>query len=461
MGTPPDTNATELAAARLVGLRGRGPAPDPPLAAAPVSARGAGSKHYHGGPQEQPAMEGLRLVAAVIVVVFHCQAVSADIRGGGPAGMWLVRTGYFSVDALFVLSGFAQFLPFAAAGPDRRQDWRGYAIRRALRIVPAYYVALVLTGLYIGHFSLGAGHSGHTVGVWELLIHATFLHHVFYGVGGQVGLGIDTAMWTLTAEAAFYIVLPFVARRFLRHPLVGLGVGLVVALAWRGFAFLVAGAHDPTEYVVSQAPAFAFHFALGMAAAVLAVRLRGMVAAGGELARRIRWVGVFGVVYGAGALFAWQRAADPAHHNFSQHYALFDRYIWNPVPTLAFALLIVALAVAPRWSYWPLANPIARWMGEATYGTYLLHILVMLELAREWKALGHHPLPLWQIGGLTVVESILLGRLSFMLVEEPARRLARILAARWASPSFRPDRQPTRSPPRGAPRARLARWGAD
>ena len=451
MGQPPDNQASAVATARLLELR----------SPAPVAARGVGTTHYHGGPQEQPAMEGLRLVAAVIVVIFHCQAVSAEIRGGGPAGMWLVRTGYFSVDALFVLSGFAQFLPFAAAGPDRRQDWRGYAIRRFLRIVPAYYVALVLTGLYVGHFTLGAGHSGRTVGIWELLLHAAFLHHFIYGVGGQVGFGINTAMWTLTAEACFYVMLPFVARRFLRRPVVGLVVAFGVSVGWRVFASIVAGPHEISEHLVSQVPAFAFHFALGMAAAMVAVRLREMVAVGDRLGRQIRWGGVLGVAWGVAALFAWQRAADPAAHHFSQHYALWDRYMWNPIPTVAFAILIVALAVAPRWSYWPLANPVTRWLGEATYGTYLLHILVMLEISREWKTLGHAAMPLWEIGGLTVMESILLGRLSFMLVEEPARRLGRNLAARWSSTAVRPTRRPTRSHSRAATPSRLARWGAD
>jgi peptidoglycan/LPS O-acetylase OafA/YrhL len=198
-----------------------------------------------------------------------------------------------------------------------------------------------------------------------------------------------------------------------------------------------------------------------MGAAMVAVRLRQMVSVGDKLASRIRWAGAVGVVWGVAALCAWQRAADPAAHHFSQHFALYDRYVWNVVPTIAFAILIVALAVAPRWSYWPLANPVTRWLGEATYGTYLLHILVMLEVSREWKTLGHSAMPLWEIGGITVVEAILLGRLSFMVVEEPARRLARNLAARWSSASATPSRRTTRSRPRAAAPSRLARWGAD
>jgi peptidoglycan/LPS O-acetylase OafA/YrhL len=98
------------------------------------------------------------------------------------------------------------------------------------------------------------------------------------------------------------------------------------------------------------------------------------------------------------------------------------------VPTLTFALLLVALSIAPRWSYWPIANPVVRWLGEGTYGMYLLHILVMLEMANLWKRLGHQQLPLWSFALLCCFESVILGRLSFLAVEEPARRFARNLA---------------------------------
>jgi peptidoglycan/LPS O-acetylase OafA/YrhL len=398
--------------------------PEPAAEVATLSVVPAG-KAYHGGPQEQKAMEGLRLIAAVIVVWFHCQTVTAAIIGGGPPGMWIIRTGYFAVDALFVLSGFAQFLPFAAAGPEKKQDWLAYAIRRVGRIVPAYYVALVLTGIYIGHFSTGAGHSGKVVGVWELVIHALFLHNIFYGAGGQVGLGIDTAMWTLTAEAAFYVVLPFVARWFLRHPFWGLLGGAVVSGAWR-LIFI----NSSSVYVMSQAPAFAFHFALGMAAAMVTVRLMHMARAGDRLAQRVKWAGLFTMVYATVLLAAWQRAVDPATHHFSQSYSFNDRFVWNPVPTTVFAILLCALAVAPPWSYWPIANRVVRWLGEGSYGLYLLHILVMLEMANLWKHLGHQPMQLWTFSLLCCAESALLGRLSFLLVEEPCRRLARNLAAR-------------------------------
>lgn len=409
------------------------------------------------------------MVSALAIVWFHCQSVAAPIAGGGPPGTWLARTGFFAVDALFVLSGFAQFLPFAAAfaaeGPAQPPNWRGYAVRRVLRIVPAYYVALVLSALYVGHFSLGAGHAERVVGIWEVVIHAAFLQHLVYGVSGQEGFGINTAMWTLTAEAAFYLALPFVARRFLRHPLVGLGTAFAIAVGWRLFAIAHSTTTVPSTYLVSQVPGFAFHFALGMAAALVVVRLRALVAVSQRVARSVRPAAAFVVVWGVLVLLAWQRAVDPAAHGFSQSYTTYDRFVWNLAPTTAFAMLVVALAVAPAWSSWPLANPLSRWLGEATYGTYLVHILVMREVATRWRHLGHGPFALWQIGLMVTVEGLLLGRLSFLVVEEPARRLGRSMAARLArrtatrSP-LRPGRPPIPWSPRAESTSPAGRSGA-
>jgi peptidoglycan/LPS O-acetylase OafA/YrhL len=304
-------------------------------------------------------------------------------------------------------------------------------VRRACRIIPAYYVALVLTALYVGHFSWGPGHTNRVVGVWELVVHAAFLQHVFYGVSGQQGLGVNTAMWTLTAEAAFYVVLPFVVRPFLRHPWVVLSGALAVAMGWRWLVLARARGGTPSVYLASQAPGFAFHFALGMGAALLVVRLRALVDAR-ALDARVRWGALFVAAWAVAALFAWQRAADPVAHAYSQSWALNDRFIWNVAPATAFGLLVAALAVCPAWAHLPLSNPVVRWMGEATYGTYLIHILVMLEVSRRWRHIGHQPMALWEMASLVTVEALLLGRLSYLIVEEPARRFGRAVAARLA-----------------------------
>ena len=385
-----------------------------------------GSPPGRGGRVEVRALEGLRLVSALLIVFFHCQLVARPVRGPGPPGTWAARSGYLAVDFLFVLSGFAQFLPLAASGPDRLPSWSGYALRRVARIVPAYWLACGATVLFVGSVTWGAGHAGRTVGVWEALLHLTFAHHIVYGISGQVGFGPNTALWTMTAEALLYVTLPFVARAFLRHPGVALLCGLAVAVSWRVVTVLIPGDLAYSIHLVSQYPAFAFHFALGMAAAIVVVRLReepGLT----ELSPTALASCAFGAaLWGIVALAAWMRAADPRLAGFDQQSGYYIRWMWNLFPASAFAIVCVGVALAPPRVVAPLTNRVVRWLGEASYGVYLIHILVMLEIDRYWISHGHqHHLALWQIGTATAAVALVIGRLSFWIVEEPARRLAR------------------------------------
>src|SRR5204862_85831 len=103
------------------------------------------------------------------------------------------------------------------------------------RILPAYYAALVATvGLLLFPSRTRAyGLPRHNVAL-NLLLHATFLqHNVGSALGLPEGFGINGAVWTLSIEALFYLLLPLVAVRFFRRPVIGLGLGLGIAAAWR------------------------------------------------------------------------------------------------------------------------------------------------------------------------------------------------------------------------------------
>ena len=74
-----------------------------------------------------PALDGVRGVAVVAVLLFHDD---------------LLRGGYLGVDLFFVLSGFLLGLPFLAAVRGLR-PWPAlgtYLIRRARRVLPALWV---------------------------------------------------------------------------------------------------------------------------------------------------------------------------------------------------------------------------------------------------------------------------------------------------------------------------------
>ena len=48
-----------------------------------------------------------------------------------------------------------------------------------------------------------------------------------------VGFGVDGPLWMISVIAAFYLVLPPIARWYLRHPVIGLGLAAAVTVAWK------------------------------------------------------------------------------------------------------------------------------------------------------------------------------------------------------------------------------------
>lgn len=141
------------------------------------------------------AVESLRGVAALGVVGYHLSKV-IEWRSHGPLRTVLAN-GDAGVTLFFVLSGFLLWRPFAAASLDgeRFPSVRQFARNRALRILPAYWVALTLVMLFVsGSRPAGAA-------PWPFYLFAQN-----YSRGAH--LGVIAPAWSLAVEAVFYVALP-------------------------------------------------------------------------------------------------------------------------------------------------------------------------------------------------------------------------------------------------------------
>ena len=95
-------------------------------------------------PRHIPALDGIRGVAALLVMVFHL--ARPGIKGTGPEAIASVaQFGWVGVDLFFVLSGFL-ISGILLDSRDRPHFFRTFYKRRSLRIFPLYFVFL---GLYI------------------------------------------------------------------------------------------------------------------------------------------------------------------------------------------------------------------------------------------------------------------------------------------------------------------------
>jgi peptidoglycan/LPS O-acetylase OafA/YrhL len=128
-----------------------------------------------------------------------------------------------------VLSGFCLFWPLVSKGPDRIKalDLKDYAWRRAKRIAPPYYAAMLvcIVTAYIT-FRFGGSSWWHDhqpfqdVFPWrgiytakDILVHLFLIHGFFHSYTHS----IEGAFWSLSLEWQFYWLLPilaWVARRW-------------------------------------------------------------------------------------------------------------------------------------------------------------------------------------------------------------------------------------------------------
>ena len=91
-----------------------------------------------------PALDGLRAVAALLVVATHAAYLTGFTVNGGLLGR-LAGRGDFGVAIFFALSGFLLHHGLVADARDGRTDLRAYAVRRAARVLPAYWVTLAVS----------------------------------------------------------------------------------------------------------------------------------------------------------------------------------------------------------------------------------------------------------------------------------------------------------------------------
>ncbi len=239
--------------------------------------------------QRVPVINGLRGVAILGVVYAHV------VTGVWPADAVpiaispLLTNGSTGVNLFFVLSGFVLSLPFAAG--DRplgtTRDWLSFYRRRALRLMPLFYVAV--TAEWVVTAWLGGGANVH-----ELL---SVLSLGFIVDARSFGPSFNPPLWSIGVEIAFSALLPplvEVARH--RGLLRLLALVIVVSLFARVAGIIRYPAVHSASFGTDMFLCRLDEFVLGMVAAQLYVRHRlprrpGRWALAGMALVTIAWVG--------------------------------------------------------------------------------------------------------------------------------------------------------------------------
>ncbi|NJP25771.1 acyltransferase [Microbispora sp. SCL1-1] len=377
------------------------------------------------------ALDGVRALAAIAVLVFHVAIESAAALHDNFFSSLLAR-GDVAVPIFFALSGLLLYRPYARAAllGERPPSTRVYLVKRALRILPAYWLVVVAA------MTLWAGPHLGDVKTWLqlLLLGQTYeIHPWWFGLGPR-GLA---QMWSLCVEAAFYVLLPLVAAvlaayarrggpdlgRRARRLLTGVAVLAASSFAWALLTYFPV--YRP--YLNTWLPRAWVFFAIGMALAVVSEWARQETREDGPAHRFVRAAGASAGSFLLVAALAYAVAASPLT---GTRFSGVDG-VWADLSELALYATVAAGLVTPA-ALLPaggspygrfLGSRVMRFLGRVSYGVFLwqfvaLYLWYDFTEQRPWS--GNFAGNLVVVGAFT----LLLATLTHRYVEEPARRLA-------------------------------------
>ena len=362
-----------------------------------------------------PLLDGVRALAALSIVLLHVGDGTGFARTNA-LGAFTARTDA-GVALFFVLSGFLLYRPFVASRLEARPAPSAgrYLRRRLLRIVPAFWLAMLVMGA-LGWISVLNGDWWRYFGFVQNLSVETVLG------------GIRPA-WSLCVEMSFYLVLPVWAlgiarllrgrprRTQIRAEAIALGALALASLALRT-AFFDA---DHGSLWLVTLPAFLDWFAVGMGLALASVALAGREPRAAVLRRAwLAWAG-------AAACFALVSLVVPLPRGLVAARTV-EAHLAQHVLYIAVGALVALPGIfgirpdaepASRAIARFLGHPVMAWLGLVSYGIFLWHQPLLDQLLIQ-DLPGRAPvLPFVTVLVVTTAGAVAIAAASYYLVERP------------------------------------------
>lgn len=349
-----------------------------------------------------PAIDGLRAVAVIAVMLYHL-------------GFNWIPGGFLGVDLFFVISGYViTRLLLDSIQRSGGLDLRAFYVARIRRLLPPLLFMIIVTTVFVGAwapdtmrrfladtpFALLGGMN------WWLV----FRHTDYFEAIGRPPLLQHT--WSLGVEAQFYLVWPLILLLVLRYfgknkiP----GAALLIA-AFSGISLLLvslqfdAASASQVSHVYFGTDTHSIGLFLGAALAVRWIPQNLNETVSKKAQDFIDGIGVFGLL-GIIAAFLFVDENDPTLYKIA-----------FPLAGL-FGCAIITSIVHPASRFAPiLSSKPFVWIGERSYAIYLWHWVVFQVTRPEYDLEGSP----WALYALRLLIVFALADISLRLVELPVR----------------------------------------
>lgn len=357
-------------------------------------------------------LDGLRFIAAMFVIIGHCQAILFDsdlhLRIFSP---WGEKMAGFGVDFFFVLSGFLiSFLLIQELESTQTINIRRFYYRRILRLWPLYFIVGIFGLLFAEPILRWFGHVDRAPTAIEWI--ANFGYLFGFGINIQTLLGhmnpFSSEMlghfWSLAVEEQFYLIwaplLLFFRRQTLSFLLVMIGIGFFTSLYPPA---ILSEWFAPNKEWISLffTTCRFFHFGLGALLAWSVQKDKLM-----DLPRFVSQVLQVAfiiptITYLLGAYY----------------YAIEQERLLNGL--LSSGIIMMAFA---KNSLFPLEFKWIKYFGKISFGIYIFHIIA-IHIAYKWlidSQINIH-YPNYFVGsflGIATIISLILATLSYECIEK-------------------------------------------
>jgi peptidoglycan/LPS O-acetylase OafA/YrhL len=349
-----------------------------------------------------PAIDGLRAVAVIAVLLYHL-------------GISWIPGGFLGVDLFFVISGYViTRLLLDSIQRSGGLDLRAFYIARIRRLLPPLLFMIITTALFVSvwapdtikRFLTDAPFSIFGAMNWWLV----FRHTDYFETIGRPPLLQHT--WSLGVEAQFYLLWPLIlllVLRFLGKNKIP-GTALLIA-TFSGISLLLLSLRIDSadaaqvSHVYFGTDTHSIGLFLGAALAVKWVPQNLSEEVNKKAQDFIDGIGIFGFL-GILATFLFINESDPTLYKLA-----------FPLAGI-FGCAIITSVVHPASRFAPiLSSRVMVWIGERSYAIYLWHWIVF-QITRPAFDLEGSP---WALFTLRILLVLALSDISLRFVELPIR----------------------------------------
>ena len=354
------------------------------------------------GIQYIPAIDGLRAVAVIAVILYHL-------------GISWIPGGFLGVDLFFVISGYVITRLLLDSIQERGGlDLRDFYMARIRRLLPPLIFMIVVTSIVVGiwapdttkkfltdaPFSIFGGMN------WWLV----FNQQDYFESSGRPPLLQHT--WSLAVEAQFYLLWPLILLVVLKYfgkkviPAAALMIAAISGVALMLVSFqLDATNSSKVSHIYFGTDTHSIGLFLGAALAVSWIPQNFNLQVTRRAQDFIDGIGVLGFI-GILATFALIDESEPTLYRIA-----------FPLAGI-FGTAILISIVHPASRFAPLLrNKVLLWIGERSYAIYLWH-WVIFQISRPQVDLDGEN---WALFSLRILLVLAMADISLRLVELPIR----------------------------------------